>query len=191
MKGPITEDYMKLVSPPALWNLDGSVLIELKSYLQLGRDYYFLRQERQDNVNMRKVKDAVERQEWSRGGRGDGEGQGRWASVLPEENGIANVFLLNAQCSVMEPIITRNCICNTSTAFTGLQADYLTNYCQHMESPRLKPLIWDLLPNLCFITVKFVWQMKTVFVSADVSRERPCVGWALTSVSSQPQKRRD
>lgn len=63
MKGPITEDYMKLVSPPALWNLDGSVLIELKSYLQLGRDYYFLRQERQDNVNMRKVKDAVERQE--------------------------------------------------------------------------------------------------------------------------------
>lgn len=57
------EDATKLVFPLPLWNLDGSVLIELKSYLQLGRDYYSLRQERRDNVNMPKVKDAVERGE--------------------------------------------------------------------------------------------------------------------------------
>lgn len=37
------EDYMKLISVPTLLSLDGSVLIELDSYLRLGRDYLFFK----------------------------------------------------------------------------------------------------------------------------------------------------
>lgn len=94
---------------------------------------------------------------------------------------IAGQYLLNTKLLCNRTNNNQNCICNTSTAFTEPPAGYLTNYCQYRKGPLLKPFIWEPLPNHHSVTVKSVWHIKTIFVSADTSWERLCIRWGLNS----------
>lgn len=106
---------------------------------------------------MMKMKDTVERQEWYGGERCDHKGKDDEHLSFQRQMGLQMCTSLILKRSVMEPIISRNCICNTFAALTEPHSGHLTNYCQHMKSPCLKPLIWDPLPNHSFFSNYKIW----------------------------------